>query len=61
MNLRINQDGRAAKEGDQVEIGGNNRYVATCRRHFREALAGNQVVPNPSLSPSSAPFPRITS
>jgi thymidine kinase len=61
MNLRINQDGRAAKEGDQVEIGGNNRYVATCRLHFREALAGNQVVPNPSLSPSSAPFPRTMS
>jgi thymidine kinase len=58
MNLRIDKDGRAAREGDQVEIGGNNRYVATCRRHFREALAGGQLVPLPSLTSSSSPFPR---
>jgi thymidine kinase len=58
MNLRIDKDGRAAKEGDQVEIGGNNRYIATCRRHFREALSGGQVVPLPSLTGSSSPFPR---
>lgn len=58
MNLRIDKDGRAAKEGDQVEIGGNNRYIATCRRHFREALSGGQVVPLPSLTSSSSPFPR---
>jgi thymidine kinase len=24
--------------GAQVEIGGNDRYVAMCRRHFKEAL-----------------------
>jgi thymidine kinase len=39
MNLRVGPDGRAVKEGAQVEIGGNDRYVAMCRRHFREALA----------------------
>jgi len=38
MNLRVGPDGRAAKEGAQVEIGGNDRYVAMCRRHFKEAL-----------------------
>jgi thymidine kinase len=27
------------KEGAQVEIGGNDRYVAMCRRHYKEALA----------------------
>ena len=32
-------DGRAVHEGAQVEIGGNDRYVAMCRRHFKEALA----------------------
>ena len=58
MNLRIDRDGHAAREGDQVEIGGNTRYVATCRRHFKEALSGNVVVPTPSLAHSSAPFPR---
>ena len=39
MNLRIGADGRGVKEGAQVEIGGNDRYVAMCRRHFKEALA----------------------
>ncbi|MGD1031610.1 MAG: thymidine kinase [Opitutaceae bacterium] len=38
MNLRIGPDGRAVKFGAQVEIGGNDRYVAVCRRHFKEAL-----------------------
>lgn len=40
MNLRVGPDGRAVKEGAQVEIGGNERYVAMCRRHFKDALAG---------------------
>lgn len=39
MNVRIGTDGRAVKEGAQVEIGGNERYVAMCRRHFKESLA----------------------
>ncbi len=38
MNLRVGPDGRAVKVGAQVEIGGNDRYVAMCRRHFKEAL-----------------------
>jgi thymidine kinase len=38
MNLRIGPDGRAVKVGAQVEIGGNDRYEAVCRRHFNEAL-----------------------
>ncbi|MGJ8698171.1 MAG: hypothetical protein ACSHYF_17760 [Verrucomicrobiaceae bacterium] len=25
-------------EGSQVVIGGNERYVAMCRKHFREAM-----------------------
>ena len=49
MNLRVDADGKAVSEGAQTEIGGNDRYVALCRRHFvekigrkhfREALAG---------------------
>ncbi|MDA0349117.1 MAG: thymidine kinase [Verrucomicrobia bacterium] len=38
MNLRMGPDGKAVKEGAQVEIGGNERYVALCRKHFREAM-----------------------
>jgi thymidine kinase len=36
MNLRLDGSGRAVREGQQTEIGGNERYVAVCRRHFVE-------------------------
>ncbi|MCR5870474.1 MULTISPECIES: thymidine kinase [unclassified Sphingomonas] len=39
MNLRVDAEGRAVADGAQTEIGGNDRYVALCRRHFTEALA----------------------
>ena len=58
MNLRIDQDGRAVKVGAQVEIGGNDRYVSTCRRHFKEAMAGRMVVPPAAFSHSVPPFSR---
>ena len=39
MNLRIDAGGNAVAAGAQTEIGGNDRYVALCRRHFTAALA----------------------
>ncbi|NVE93427.1 thymidine kinase [Altererythrobacter lutimaris] len=38
MNLRVDESGKAVKQGAQTEIGGNDRYVALCRKHFSEAL-----------------------
>ncbi|WP_252258333.1 thymidine kinase [Erythrobacter aurantius] len=38
MNLRVTEDGSAVKQGAQTEIGGNDRYVALCRKHFSAAL-----------------------
>ncbi|MFC4295997.1 thymidine kinase [Novosphingobium tardum] len=38
MNLRVDESGAAVRAGAQTEIGGNDRYVALCRRHFSEAL-----------------------
>jgi len=38
MNLRVSDTGEAVGEGEQTEIGGNERYVALCRRHFAESL-----------------------
>lgn len=35
MVLRVDARGHAVKEGSQVEIGGNDRYVSVCRKHFR--------------------------
>ncbi|MBO9603678.1 MAG: thymidine kinase [Novosphingobium sp.] len=38
MNLRVDERGTAVKAGAQTEIGGNERYVALCRKHFSEAM-----------------------
>jgi len=35
MNQRVDDQGRVLKVGNQVEIGGNERYVAMCRKHFQ--------------------------
>ena len=48
MNLRIDAAGNAVAAGIQTEIGGNDRYVALCRRHFTAALAGVAVPPGDS-------------
>ncbi len=40
MNLRVDEQGRAVNEGAQTEIGGNDRYVALCRRHFVHGIGG---------------------
>lgn len=34
--IRLNSDGKAATGGEQVEVGGNERYQAVCREHFKE-------------------------
>jgi thymidine kinase len=33
MVLRIDEKGTAVREGAQIEIGGNDRYVAVCHKH----------------------------
>lgn len=38
MNLRIDEEGNAVKVGASIEIGGNDRYIALCRKHFMEKL-----------------------
>jgi len=38
MNLRVDASGTAVRDGAQTEIGGNDRYVALCRKHFSQAL-----------------------
>jgi len=36
MVVRMDENGRAVTDGAQLEIGGNDRYVSMCRRHFKE-------------------------
>ncbi len=40
MVVRLDADGNAVTEGSQVEIGGNDRYISMCRKHFKEAFFG---------------------
>ena len=39
MVVRVGEHGIVERAGQQVEIGGNDRYVSLCRKHFSEALA----------------------
>ncbi|MBQ4834996.1 MULTISPECIES: thymidine kinase [Pseudoalteromonas] len=36
--LRLDEQGNAIADGDQVEIGGNDRYVSVCRKHYKTEL-----------------------
>ncbi|RCS73027.1 thymidine kinase [Vibrio casei] len=38
MVIRMDEKGNAIAEGDQVAIGGNDRYESVCRLHYKEAL-----------------------
>lgn len=38
MNLRVDAAGNPVRAGEQTEIGGNDRYLALCRKHFMERL-----------------------
>jgi thymidine kinase len=38
MVIRRGPDGRALKDGSQVQIGGNETYVSLCRRHWRAEM-----------------------
>jgi thymidine kinase len=38
MVIRLGADGKAIKEGAQIEIGGNEKYISLCRAHWRESV-----------------------
>ena len=48
MVVRLDGDGNAVTEGSQIEIGGNDRYVSMCRKHFKQAFLQS----NPTASVS---------
>jgi thymidine kinase len=49
MVIRLDQDGNAITQGSQVEIGGNDRYVSMCRKHFKENYFRQTLVPQHQL------------
>ena len=60
MNLRVDADGNAVAEGASVEIGGNDRYISLCRRHFMIKLAegsGEQLRLALTRAAAAAPNP----
>ena len=40
MILRLDENGNVLETGDQIEIGGNEKYVSICRKHFYEKNIG---------------------
>ena len=44
MVVRVDENGYALREGSQVEIGGNDRYVSVCRKEFKNVFFGGQPV-----------------
>ena len=43
MVIRMDENGNAVTEGSQVEIGGNDRYVSMCRKHFKQNFYREKV------------------
>lgn len=44
MVVRIDEEGYALKEGAQVEIGGNDRYVSVSRAEFKNVFIGGRKI-----------------
>jgi len=44
MVVRVDDEGYALKEGAQVEIGGNERYVSVSRAEFKNVFIGGQRI-----------------
>ena len=38
MVVRLDANGKALRDGAQVQIGGNETYLSLCRKHWREAV-----------------------
>ncbi|MEG9500023.1 thymidine kinase [Mannheimia indoligenes] len=36
--IRLNEKGEAIKEGEQIQIGGNDKYLSVCRYHYKQKL-----------------------
>ena len=44
MVVRVDESGYALREGAQVEIGGNERYVSVSRKEFKEVYFGGKKI-----------------
>ena len=44
MVVRVDAQGRAVREGPQVEIGGNDRYVSVSRAEYKKVMNGEGTI-----------------
>ena len=42
VNARIDENGRVTTQGDQVLLGGNNRYIAMCHKCWKDRIRKQQ-------------------
>lgn len=42
-NARIGEDGKMIRAGEQIVMGGNDKYTALCRKHHREGNLGPKI------------------
>jgi len=54
-NQRIRSDGTPLAAGEQIQVGGNERYVGKCRRHFHEGLAQAALIEKASEAKENEP------
>ncbi|MBB1059963.1 thymidine kinase [Marilutibacter spongiae] len=52
MVVRVDEQGRAVREGPQVEIGGNDRYVSVSRAEYKRVMRGEG-----RIDPAQPPLP----
>lgn len=46
MNARINESGEKVTCGNQIEIGGEDKYISLCRKHYMNYNSNKRVVLN---------------
>ena len=42
MVVRVDSNGKVIKEGAQIEIGGNEKYISLCRKHWKNEMGNNR-------------------
>ena len=42
MVVRVDNNGKVLKEGAQIEIGGNEKYISLCRKHWKNEMENNR-------------------
>ena len=42
MVVRVDNNGKVLREGAQIEIGGNEKYISLCRKHWKNEMENNR-------------------